>query len=232
MEQRLSRMSGLFVLLSVALLTPASASAQKVDSPYPTMAPLDQYLVADSNAEISLAKSAAPIAISDKAEVMVLGRDGYRTAVKGTNSFVCMVERSWTAGLDFPEFWNSKIRAPICCNPAAARSYFAITMAKTNLALAGKSKAQIFEAIDAAFDKKELPAPGIGAMCYMMSKDGYLADDAGHFHPHLMFFVPHMNADAWGANLPGSPVFAGEEIPDRMTVFLVPISKWSDGSTD
>jgi hypothetical protein len=100
------------------------------------------------------------------------------------------------------------------------------------LALAGKSKAQIFDAVEAALDKKELPAVEIGVMCYMMSKDGYLGDSAGHFHPHLMFFVPNMNADAWGANLPGSPIIAGEEVPNRMTVFMVPIPKWSDGSPD
>ncbi len=208
------------------------AQAQKPNAPYPHMAPPDQYLMADRGTEIALAKSAAPKSISDNAEVMVLDREGYRTAIKGTNGFVCMVERSWTAGLDFPEFWNRKIRAPICFNAAAARSYLPITIAKTKLALAGKSKTQIFEAIEAALDKKELPALEIGAMCYMMSKDGFLGDSAGHFHPHLMFFVPHMDADAWGANLPGSPIIAGEEIPSRMTVFLVPIAKWSDGTTD
>jgi len=68
------------------------------------MAPLDQYLIADWNAEIALARSAAPKAISDSADVMVLDRQGYRTAVKGTNRFVCMVQRSWTAGVDDPDF--------------------------------------------------------------------------------------------------------------------------------
>jgi hypothetical protein len=233
MESRLSRMIGLSVLLSAALLNAVlPAIGQKADTPYPHMAPLDQYLVANSNAEVSLARTAAPKAISDNAEVMVLDREGYRTAIKGTNGFVCMVERSWTAGLDFPEFWNPKIRAPICFSAAAARSYLPITITKTKLALAGKSKAQIFDAIEVALDKKELPALEMGAMCYMMSKDGYLGDSAGHFHPHLMFFVPYMNAAAWGANLPGSPIIAGEEIPNRMTVFLVPMIKWSDGSTD
>jgi hypothetical protein len=30
-----------------------------------------------------------------------------------------------------------------------------------------------------------------------------------------------MDADAWGANLPGSPIIADEEMPNRMTAFLV-----------
>lgn len=233
MALRPVKLIGLSVLALAALLTlPVLARAQNADTPYPKMLSLDQYLIADEHAEIALARSAAPKAISDNAEVMILAREGYKTAVQGTNGFLCMVERSWTAGLDFPEFWNPKIRSPICFNPAAARSYLPITIAKTKLALAGKSKAQIFDAIEAALDKKELPAIEVGAMCYMMSKDGYLADSAGHFHPHLMFFVPYTEAKAWGADLPGSPVIAGEEVPNRMTVFLVPIAKWSDGTTD
>lgn len=183
MALRPVKLIGLSVPALAALLTlPVLARAQNADTPYPKMLSLDQYLIADEHAEIALARSAAPKAISDNAEVMILAREGYKTAVQGTNGFLCMVERSWTAGLDFPEFWNPKIRSPICFNPAAARSYLPITIAKTKLALAGKSKAQIFDAIEAALDKKELPPIEVGAMCYMMSKDGYLADGAGHFH--------------------------------------------------
>ena len=233
MEVRLAKWIGLSVFVSALLLNPGlQARAQQGDAPYPNMAPLEQYLMADRNAEIALARTAAPKAISDNAEIMVLDREGYKTAVEGTNGFVCMVERGWTGGLDFAEFWNPKNRSPICFNPPAARSYLPITMAKTKLAIAGKSKAEIFEAIEAALDKKELPAIEAGAMSYMMSKEGYLNDHAGHWRPHVMFFVPFTEAKAWGANLPDSPIFAGEEVPNRMTVFMVPVSKWSDGTAD
>jgi hypothetical protein len=114
--------------------------------------------MADRNAEIALARGAAPKSISDSAEVLVLNRQGYDTAVQGTNGFVCMVGRSWTAGIDDPDFWNLKLRAPICFNAPAARSYLPLTIAKTKLVLDGKSKAQMFDAIEAALDKKELPA--------------------------------------------------------------------------
>ena len=66
---------------------------QEAKTQYPKMAPLDQYLMADRNAEIALARSAAPESISGDAEVLVLGRQGYETAVKGKNGFVCIVER-------------------------------------------------------------------------------------------------------------------------------------------
>ena len=208
------------------------AQPQNAGTPYPSMAQLDQYLMADREAEIALAKSAAPKAISDYAEVLVLDRQGYTTAVHGTNGFVCMVERSWTAEIDNPDFWNPKLRGPICFNPPAARTYLPFTIRKTKLVLAGKSKAQMFDAIAAALDKKELPAMEPGAMCYMLSKDGYLNDRVGHWHPHLMFFVPTTDAKAWGADLPGSPVLADDDPQDRLTIFMVPVANWSDGTAD
>ena len=207
------------------------AQAQDAKAPYPSMAPLDQYLIADRNAEIALARSAAPESISHDADVMVLGRQGYETAIQGKNGFVCMVWRSWAAGNDDPEFWNPKLRAPICFNPAAARFNIPLTIKKTGLVLAGRSKVQIFEVLNVAFAKKELPTPESGAMCYMLSKQAYLSDSNPHWHPHLMFFVPLMEPASWGAALPGSPVVLGvADKEERHTLFLIPVPKWSDGT--
>ena len=215
----------------VALAAAWMIKAQDAKSLYPGMAPVDQYLM-DRNAEIALARSAAPESISRDAEVMVLGRKGYEIAVNGRNGFVCVVHRSWTSGIDDPEFWNPRRRGPICFNAAAAKSYVPNTIMRTNLVLAGQSKDQIFAAIHAALEKSELPALEPGAMCYMMSKQGYLSDRDGRWHPHLMFFLPAGEAAAWGANLPGSPILADDDTPDRMTVFMVPVATWSDGTSD
>jgi hypothetical protein len=163
---------------------------------------------------------------------MVLGRHGYETAVHGKNGFVCMVERSWTAPIDDPDFWNPKLRAPICLNAAAARSYLPRTIKKTDLILAGRTKTQMMEAIVAGIDKKELPAMESGAMCYMLSKQGYLSDRDGHWHPHLMFFVSQADPAAWGADLPGSPIVAFKDTWEGVTVFLIPVRQWSDGTAD
>ena len=206
------------------------AQAQDAKTPYTKMAPVDQYMM-ERSAEIAMALSAAPPSISQDAEVMVMGRHGYEVAVKGKNGFVCIVERGWTAGLDDPVFWNPKIRGPICFNPAGAQFIVPITIKKTELILGGRSKEQMAEDIKAAFDKKELPSLGSGAMCYMLSKQGYLSDTDGHWHPHLMFFIPGTDPEAWGAGLPGSPVVAGVKDPlDRLTIFMVPVGRWSDGT--
>jgi len=210
--------------------TTAEARAQAKKAPYPAMAPLNQYLMPDEKSEIALARSAAPASISDGAEVMVLGRTGYRTVVKGTNGFLCIVERSWGAATDHPEFWNPKIRGPICFNPPSARTFMPIYMMKTKLVLARKSKAEIVQAAASALDKKELPALEPGAMCYMMSKRQYLSDEGMSWHPHLMFFVPGEAAKSWGADLAGSPVLATDDPEERVTIMMVPVGTWSDGT--
>lgn len=219
-----------FALL-VAFAAARQAKAQDVKTPYPTMAPLEQYLMPDRNEEIKMARSAAPDSISADAEVLILTAHGYETAVKGKNGFVCIVERSWTASNSDPNFWNPKLRGPICFNAAAARSYLPRTIKKTELVLAGRSRTQILEAITAAVDSKELPAPEPGAMCFMLSKLGYLGDQAGGpWLPHLMFFAPKTDSLAWGADLPGSPIITFQNPEERMTTFLIPVRRWSDGT--
>jgi hypothetical protein len=229
MKRKTLRAIALRTFALVAVVCAAwQAQAQDAKVPYPKMAPLDQYLM-ERDAEIVLARSAAPESISQDAEVMVLGQHGYETVVKGKNGFVCMVERSWMAPIDDPDFWNPKGRAPICLNPAAVRSYLPRTIKKTEVMLATRSKTQMVSDTKAALDKNELPAIEPGAMCYMLSKQGYLSDLAGHWHPHLMFFTPLTDPAAWGAGLPGSPVIAFKGT-EGMTVFLVPVTRWSDGT--
>jgi hypothetical protein len=206
------------------------ASAQAEKAAYPAMAPLDEYLIADQNAEIALARSAAPSSISDGAEVMVLGHEGYKIAVKGTNGFLCVVERSWGQGTDQAEFWNPKMRAPHCFNAQATRSFAPIYLMKTRLVLAGKSKAEIAQAIAAALDKKELPALEPGAMAYMMSKQQYLNDRDKGWHSHAMFFSPGDMTKSWAADDPNSPVMVANDPEERVTILFVLADKWSDGT--
>ena len=206
------------------------AQAQTKKAAYPAIAPVDEYLIADENTEIALARTAAPASISDGAEVMVLGRKGFTTAVKGTNGFLCLVERSWGASTDIPEFWNPKVRSPICFNQAAARTFAPIFLMKTKLALSGKSKTEIAAATASALDKKELPGLEPGAMCYMLSKQQYLNDRGMSWHPHVMFVVPGDASKSWGGNLPGSPVIAADDPEERVTIFMLWVGKWSDGT--
>ena len=200
---------------------------------YPSMASIEQYLMPDRDAEIDLARSAAPKSISGDASVLVLGSRGYQTAIEGNNGFVCMVERSWMQPFNSAEFWNPRIRVPICFNPAGARSILPLDMKRTEMVLAGLPKKQMIDSINVAFRTRELPPPEPGAMCYMMSREGYLSDQLGHHVPHLMFYFPVTDKASWGADLRDSPVTLNPQFrdgPEPITEFVIPVAKWSDGT--
>jgi hypothetical protein len=214
--------------LGAALLCVSVARA----ADYPAMAPLDQYMM-DPAAEIAMAKSAAPPSIADKATVLVLTRHGYDTAVKGSNGFVCAVERSWMAQYDFPQFWNPHMRGPLCYNPPAVRSILPYTIKRTELVLAGHTKQELAAGIKDGIDKHTLPPLEAGALTYMMSKQGYLNDDAHNWVPHLMFYFPRSAAATWGADLPGAPPMLNpqfQESAEAISVVMVPVKHWSDGT--
>jgi hypothetical protein len=197
---------------------------------YPAMAPIEQYRVPSASEEIALSRSAAPTSISGDASVLTLGDHGYVTAIKGKNSFVCLVQRSWASDFDDAGFWNPKLRGPICFNRAAARTVLPAYLERTEWVIAGVSKADMIARTRAELAAKRIAMPEPGAMSFMMSKQGYLGDDAGHWHPHLMFFHAHTDASGWGADLHGSPVFASRDALEDITTFFVLVPTWSDGT--
>ncbi len=232
MSRRILKIIALASSLLVFALSADPQTQAQSKTPYPTMAALDQYLMPDRNAEIALARSAAPDSISHDAKVLVLGPHGYETAVEGKNGFVCAVERGWMAPFDNPEFWNPKIRGPLCFNPPAVRSILPMTYKRTEMVLAGQSKDQVMEGI-ALFIKKELPALEPGALTYMMSKDAYLTDGGDHNIAHLMFYTPLMDGAVWGADLPKSPIMLNPQFkgtPEPVDVVMVLTGMWSDGT--
>jgi hypothetical protein len=235
------RFALLTVLGTAYLMMEYRAMAQDAAASYAKMAPIEQYLM-DRDAEIVLARSAAPDAISHDASVLVLGRHGYETAIRGKNGWVCMVERGWMAMFDNPEFWNPKVRGANCLNPPAAMSMLPFANKRTELLLAGRSKVEVIAAIKEALDKKELPVLEPGAVSYMMSKSSYLTDNGDHNGPHLMFYESVKDDAAWGANVASSPVISvnywyvsPQAYPQLksfppLAVFAIVVDKWSDGT--
>lgn len=236
---------GAIVAMSLVLLaglaTVDQAMAQDATTPYPNMAPIEQYLM-DRSAEITLARSAAPASISRDATILVLGRAGYETAVEGNNGFACMVARSWMGAFDWPEFWNPRVRAADCMNPQSARSILPIAFLRSRLVMAGRSRAEMLSAIKTGFENSQLPKLESGAMDYMMSPSAYLTDEGDHNAPHLMFLTAGVDGKDWGSDAAGSPVMSApywffspqEESQVKglppILVFLVPLPNWSDGT--
>jgi hypothetical protein len=224
---------GVAACLASACLGLAGRGGAQAATRYPGMAPVGEYLMADRGAEIALARSAAPASVSGEAEVLVLGPHGYVSAAPGKNGFVCLVSRAWFSGFEDDGFWNPKERGPICFNRQAARSVLPTFLTRTRWAMAGVSRPEMLKQTRAAVAAGKIRAPETGSLTFMMSKDGYLGDDAnGPWRPHPMFYMPPMPTADWGADLPGTRVFAAEAGVDPYTIFYVPVAVWSDGSPD
>lgn len=218
----------LVLALSLAVISPVQADAVK--DPYPKMAPVEQYLMASQAAEIAFARTAAPAAISDKAEILVLSAHGYETAVQGSNGFMCYVGRSWENDFDNAEFWNPKVRTPQCWNAAAVSSVFPDIRKRTQWVLAGVSKEEMAQRTKAAWAAHEVGPPAPQSVAFMMSKNQYINDGAANWYPHIMFFVSPTEDSKWGANVRGAPVFSTTSDAEPVTTFFVVAPKWSDGS--
>lgn len=220
-----------FVLGSCAV---AYAQAPQA-APYPKMAPIAAYLMPSAAAEIASARSAAPASVSAHAQVLVLTKTGYVVAVKGSNGWVCWVERMWTAGFDDPEFWNPHGYAPNCFNPPAVRSVLPQYLTITNWAIAGNTLAQIEQKAKAAYASHQFTDPAPGSFSFMLSRHAYLNDETkGPWHPHVMLFIAFDQLSTWAAGFDGSPIIAPPTNfrPYQPMCIFIPVHRWSDGTLD
>jgi len=216
-------------LVAISILVTASAlRAQKA----PDITP---YLIADRTAEVALARTAAPSAISGNATVLVLTPKGYTEAARGTNGFTCLVMRSFAAAPGDPQFWNTHISAPHCFNPPASRTVLPAMLAQIDWALAGATPAELNARIKKAYSEKRFTMPGDGAMAYMLSPQQHLSDDADpHWMPHLMFYFDRaLKGTTFGAGGFTSPIIdaSGADPNSPMQVIYIPIRTWSDGTS-
>jgi hypothetical protein len=214
------------VLLLVAILLSFTVSAVWAQSPkYP---PLAEYMM-PRDAEMALARSAAPAKISERATIKVLTTSGYRVAREGDNGFVCMVMRGWTAPTYTPAqlrdlVYDPKLRAPICFDPAASRTVMPFYELRTALGMEGKTPDQIAEGVQAAYVKGALPKRDGVTFAYMWSADQNLGPEVGHWHPHMMVFAPYFENSMLGGNEFGSPLpFVSDDAGTPFAVVIIPV---------
>jgi hypothetical protein len=187
-------------LLTITCLSPVLAAAQGWST---RMHTIDDYLLEES-LEVALARSAAPAHVSGAAAILVMRRDGYERVHEGTNGFTCLVERSWSSPIGpHEDFFNPRLRAPICYNEEASRTILADYLRRTDLAMAGRSIGEIEEAIERDIGTGALRAPRGMAMSYMLSGGQLLGTNTGQFKPHLMFYIPYATAEQLGSPPPG-----------------------------
>lgn len=217
-------MSRQSVLLAALLATAAPLAAQVRD-----IAP---YLMPDRGAEVSLARTAAPARIGDSASVLVLTRQGYVEAARGTNGFVCLVVRAFAGPMDTLAWANARVRAPHCLNAAAVRTVLPEITFRSALVMAGTPAREVIRRTEAAYADRTLPAiVENGAMAYMLSPGQYLTDEDPHWKPHVMFYFPAKDGTAWGAGGLDAPViFGGAGTTSQGIVLFIPVPQWSDGT--
>jgi hypothetical protein len=214
-------MAGLVLLLVSMQVAPVRGQSAK----YP---PLSEYMMTPE-AEVALARSAAPANISDRATIKVLTTSGYQVAREGDNGFVCMVMRGWSAPTYTPApfrdlVYDAKVRAPICFNPEASRTVMPYYELRTKLGMEGKTPDQIAEGLQAAYAKGELPKRENVSLAYMWSADQYLASGIGHWHPHMMVFCPYYENSMVGGNEFGSLLpQVSDDAGTPFTVVVIPI---------
>ncbi len=188
---------------------------------------IDAYLL-DEAAEVALARSAAPERIAADAAVLVLHADGYREARAGRNGFTCLVERSWSSPIGMHrDFFNPRLRAPICYNQEAGRTILRDYLMRTDLALGGATIAEIQRTVASAIGTGELRPPVGVAMSFMLSPDQLLGTEAGRFVPHVMFYIPYATNGALGHD-PGADCHAClfEHAGGPLAALVVPVGRF------
>ena len=215
----------------VSLLASLGAAAGWAQtSKYP---PLSEYMMAPE-AEVALARSAAPEKVSARATVKILTASGYKVVTQGDNGFICLVMRGWAAATSTTAaerdlVYDAKLRAPHCFDPVASRTVLPLQELKAKLGMEGKKPDQIADAVQAAYAKGELPKMETVAFAYMFSADQNLGLGLGAWHPHMMVYTPNYENSLLGGNEPdsGLPIvvnggtqFAETVIPvdDRLAV--------------
>ncbi len=214
-------MAGLVLLL-------VSMQAASVRGQSPQYSPVSEYMMAPE-AEVALARSAAPANISDRATIKVLTTSGYQVAREGDNGFVCMVMRGWSAPTYTPAqfrdlVYDPKVHAPICFNPAASRTVMPYYELRSKFGMEGKTPDQIAEGLQAAYVKGELPKREGVSFAYMWSADQYLASGIGHWHPHMMVFSPYYENSMVGGNPFGAPLpIVTDDAGTPFAVVVIPV---------
>jgi len=212
-------------LTLLAAMAALSTGANAQQSKYP---PIDRYLM-PRDAELALARTAAPPSLSERATIKVLTRSGFVVAHEGNNGAVCMVMRGFAAPTYTPAqfrdlVYDPTVRAPICFTAPAAKVAMPYYEMRTTLALEGRDPDQIAAAVKAAYTKGTLPRRDGVTFAYMWSAHQHLASGIGAWHPHVMLFAPNYDNAMVGGNPFGSLLpQVTDDAGTPFTVVVIPV---------
>ena len=214
----MSRMTRPMVTMLVWLTGLAAAVAE--DRGHPSVR---DYLMTPE-AEVALAKSAAPASVSSHATVKVLTIRGYQVAVEGDNDFVCMVLRGWSAAPDPKLVSYSELRAPICFDPVASRTVLPMEELRAELGIQGERPRAIARAVAEAYELGRLPKMESVAFAYMWSARQDLGPEIGAWRPHVIVYAPYYENSMLGGNaVGGSAPFVAAASIAPYSVVVIPV---------
>ena len=164
-----------FIPALVLALLPAALPAQSRTGNRPVMA---------REAEVALARSAAPADISARARVWVWNGSRYVVADSGSSSVNCYVSRQWVPSVE-----------PHCLDEEASATILPILMRKVELYAQGKTDADVEREIADRIQAGDFRLPSRPAVTYMMSAAQDLVGGngtaVGAWQPHLMIYYPN-----------------------------------------
>jgi hypothetical protein len=212
----------------LTVLLAASLGAAAVLAQTPKYPPIDQYLM-PRDAEMALAKSAAPPSLGDHATIKVLTKSGFVVAREGDNGAVCMVMRGFSAPTYTPAqfrnlVYDPTVQAPICFTEPAARTAMPYYELRTRLAMEGKGPDQIAASLESAYVRGELPRRDAVTFAYMWSAHQHLGPGIGVWRPHMMVFAPYYDNAMVGGNEFGSPLpQVSDDAGTPFSVVVIPV---------
>jgi hypothetical protein len=159
--------------------------------------------------EMELALSAAPEHLRAGASVLLLGKEGYVEARRGTNGFTCLVGRT-----------QPKDVAPMCYDAEGTRTIVPRIADEAAMRARGEGEEAIRKAVEEGFRSGKYKAPGRPGISYMISPVQELAGPDGvvrAFVPHLMFYAPNLT-DADVGGMRGGSVFINSPAPHGMII--------------
>lgn len=143
------------------------------------------------DAEIALARSAAPEQISSTARIWVWNGSAYQVADSGRSKVNCYVARHWVPSVE-----------PHCLDEEASATILPILMRKIELYAQGKTDAEVERDIASRISAGTLKLPSRPAITYMMSAAQDLVSGegaaVGAWQPHLMIYYPNWTGQQVG----------------------------------
>jgi hypothetical protein len=197
------------IVLALQFTTSRDAAAQSV-----TTTPIP---FTDRQREITLALSACPSTLAEKAGVYVLEASGYVKVRESQNGFTAIVQHSVPGAQE-----------PQCMDAEGARTILPRIVKVAELRAEGRTPEEIRRFVADALAKGVFQPPRRVGIDYMLSTDNVVPDDNGviaRFPPHVMFYAPFMTNAEIGSEgqAGGGPAFvAAQGTP--YALIIVPVA--------